>query len=58
MMIFDLDDKKVEEIRDILGTLYIKNGPTDEVVRLSQWVDTMVVSTQKERQKFYEEATS
>lgn len=59
-MILELEDKQFEEIREILGSLFLKSNipeSTDikeEVLRLSQWVDHMVVSTQNERQVFYE----
>ncbi|MCR8744362.1 hypothetical protein [Romboutsia lituseburensis] len=59
-MILELEDKQFEEIRDILGSLFLKSNISEstdikeEVIRLSQWVDHMVVSTQNERQVFYE----
>lgn len=56
-MILELEDDNVEEIRDILGSLYLKNKQVnlidEEVLRLSQWVDAIVVQTQKERQAVY-----
>lgn len=63
-MILELDDRQTEEIRDILGNLFIKSKTTKdidinpEVLRLSKWVDEMVVSTQNERQQFYAKSNS
>lgn len=48
-----LEEVQLEDIKEILGALYVKHGLTDEVVRLSQWVDTMVVKSQKQRQVEY-----
>lgn len=46
-----LEDKQLESVKQILGDLYIKHGLTEEVVRLSQWVDEVVVKIQKEKHK-------
>ena len=44
-----LEDKQLESVKQILGDLYIKHCLTEEVVRLSQWVDEVVVKIQKEK---------
>ena len=44
-----LEEKQLENVKQILGDLYIKYGLTEEVVRLSQWIDEVVVKIQKEK---------
>lgn len=50
-----LKEEHVEEIVDILGSLYLKNLDNreidSEVIRLSQWVDRIIVKKQIEMQK-------
>lgn len=41
-----INDKIMRELQDILGELYVKNGTTDEVVRLSQIIDELIVRKQ------------
>ncbi|WP_194191279.1 Spo0E family sporulation regulatory protein-aspartic acid phosphatase [Clostridium chrysemydis] len=41
-----INDKIMRELQDILGELYVKNGTTDEVVRLSQLIDELIVKKQ------------
>ncbi|MBO3443394.1 Spo0E family sporulation regulatory protein-aspartic acid phosphatase [Clostridium sp. CCUG 7971] len=43
--------KHIETLKSILGDLYIRYGITDEVVRLSQWIDEVVVNIQKNKYK-------
>ncbi len=50
-----LEDKQLESVKQILGNLYIKYGLTEEVVRLSQLVDEVVVKIQKEKYMTMEE---
>lgn len=40
--------KELAKLKTILALLYIKHGATDEVVKLSQFVDEIVVEKQKE----------
>lgn len=62
MMILEIEDDNFEEIRGILGSLYLKNKQVsfidEEVLRLSQWIDDIVVHTQKERQVVYAKANN
>ena len=53
MINLNIEEQSFEEIKDILGTMFLKHGLSNEVVRLSQWVDHIVVTTQKERQSLY-----
>ena len=53
MINLNIEDQSFEEIKDILGTMFLKHGLSNEVVRSSQWVDHIVVTTQKERQSVY-----
>lgn len=59
-MKLELEESQVEEIKSILGDLYYKSKTNDtnienEILRLSQWIDIIVASTQKARQKIYED---
>ena len=54
MIILNMEEESFEEIKDILGNLFLKYGLSNEVVRLSQWIDYIVAATQKERQVIYE----
>lgn len=53
MINLNIEEQSFEEIKDILGTMFLKYGLSNEVVRLSQWVDHIVVTTQKEMQFVY-----
>ena len=53
MINLNIEEQRFEEIKDILGAMFLKDGLSNEVVRLSQWVDHIVVTTQKERQFVY-----
>lgn len=48
-----LEEVQLEAIKAILGDLFEKYGLTKEVLMLSQWVDEVVVRTQKQRQVKY-----
>ncbi len=50
MINLNIEEESLEEIKDILGVMFLNYGLTYEVVRLSQWIDKIVVITQKERQ--------
>lgn len=39
--------EKIQLLSEILGELYLKLGNTDEVVKLSQFLDILVVEEQK-----------
>ena len=54
MINLNIEEQSFEEIKDILGDMFLKHGLSNEVVRLSQWIDHIVVTTQKERQVIYE----
>jgi len=54
MINLNIEEQSFEEIKDILGDMFLKYGLSHEVVRLSQWVDYIVITTQKERQAIYE----
>ena len=49
MINLNIEEQSFEEIKDILGDMFLKNGLSHEVVRLSQWLDYLVVAKQKER---------
>ena len=53
MINLNIEEQRFEEIKDILGAMFLKHGLSNEFVRLSQWVDNIVVTTQKERQFVY-----
>ena len=53
MINLNIEEQSFEEIKDILGAMFLKHGLSNEVVRLSQWIDHIVVTTQKERQFVY-----
>ncbi len=38
MINLNIEEQSFEEIKDILGTMFLKHGLSNEVVRLSQWV--------------------
>ena len=50
-----IEEQSFEEIKDILGDMFLKNGLSHEVVRLSQWLDYLVVAKQKERYFLYKQ---
>ncbi len=41
------NDKIMRELQEVLGELYIKNGTTKEVVKLSQIIDKLIVNEQR-----------
>lgn len=55
MINLKIEEQSFEEIKDILGDMFLKNGLSHEVVRLSQWLDYLVVAKQKERYFLYKQ---
>ena len=55
MINLKIEEQSFEEIKDILGDMFLKNGLSHEVVRLSQWLDYLVVAKQKERYFIYKQ---
>ena len=55
MINLKIEEQSFEEIKDILGDMFLKNGLSHEVVRLSQWLDYLVVAKQKERHFLYKQ---
>lgn len=49
-----LENKELEKLTEILGSLFLKYRADDDVLKLSEWVDRIVVRTQKERQEIYD----
>lgn len=55
-MMIILEDEQVEEVRDILGSMFIKHRKSEETLRLSQWLDEVVSIQTKERNDLYVKA--
>ncbi|MGL6107490.1 MAG: hypothetical protein ACRC0V_01755 [Fusobacteriaceae bacterium] len=48
-----IECKDFEQLTDILGSLFIKYRNDEDVLKLSEWVDEIVIKTQKQRQEIY-----
>lgn len=44
---FKIKDEDLDKIREVLSTIYIDNGNTEEVILLSQAIDKIILSKQK-----------
>lgn len=49
-----IECEDLEQLTDILGSLFIKYRNDADVLKLSEWIDEIVVKTQKQRQEIYE----